>query len=254
MKYLFVVGDDFGFSPGVNRGSLEALESGLLQNLSFMVNSPGSNEAAKLVGKQHLEKHVGLHVTLNNLNKTGIYLRSSDYVDLLQSESAKKLQHLVSEEFKVFEDLFSTHPAFLNSHQNLHQHEKIRETIAEYAQRYYLFVRRTNRFKSPNLLKENHENSANQYFQDQGVKLTEFIFEPGAGTFDEVLKGFLTDLNTVPDNSTTEIFFHPGLVDPILAKYSSMTHDRERDLKILTNTEFKEEILNLGFTLAAFSA
>ena len=48
MKYLIVNGDDFGLSPGVNRGICEAHQDGILTSASLLVDTPWSEEAARL--------------------------------------------------------------------------------------------------------------------------------------------------------------------------------------------------------------
>ena len=64
MKYLIVNGDDFGLSPGVNRGILEAHRYGVLTSASLLVDTPWSEEAARL---SHTAPalSVGLHAQLS---------------------------------------------------------------------------------------------------------------------------------------------------------------------------------------------
>lgn len=45
-RHLVVNADDFGLSPGVNRGVIEAHEAGIVTSASLMVRWPGAAEAA----------------------------------------------------------------------------------------------------------------------------------------------------------------------------------------------------------------
>ncbi|MGZ4182485.1 MAG: ChbG/HpnK family deacetylase [Solirubrobacteraceae bacterium] len=60
MRTLIVNGDDFGLSPGVNDGIVEAHTRGVLTSTSLMVTAPASAGAAELA-KSYPELSVGLH-------------------------------------------------------------------------------------------------------------------------------------------------------------------------------------------------
>src|SRR5437879_4472175 len=49
-RYLIVNADDFGRSPGVNRGIMSAYEHGIVTSASLMVRWPAAAEAAKQLG------------------------------------------------------------------------------------------------------------------------------------------------------------------------------------------------------------
>jgi predicted glycoside hydrolase/deacetylase ChbG (UPF0249 family) len=60
VRTLIINGDDFGLSPGVNDGIIEAHSRGVLTSASLMVLAPAAQAAAKLAGS-HPELSVGLH-------------------------------------------------------------------------------------------------------------------------------------------------------------------------------------------------
>jgi predicted glycoside hydrolase/deacetylase ChbG (UPF0249 family) len=60
VRTLIINGDDFGLSPGVNDGIIEAHSHGVLTSASLMVLAPGAQAAAKLANS-HPELSVGLH-------------------------------------------------------------------------------------------------------------------------------------------------------------------------------------------------
>src|SRR5215469_9782086 len=63
-KYLVVNADDFGISPGVNRGIIEAHERGIVTSTSFMTRWPAAPDAAEYA-RAHPEFGVGLHIDLS---------------------------------------------------------------------------------------------------------------------------------------------------------------------------------------------
>src|ERR671917_44151 len=62
-RYLIVNADDFGRSPGVNRGIAEAHERGIVTSASLMVRWPAAAEAAAY-GREHPNLGLGLHLDL----------------------------------------------------------------------------------------------------------------------------------------------------------------------------------------------
>jgi predicted glycoside hydrolase/deacetylase ChbG (UPF0249 family) len=102
MKQVVIVSDDFGFTEGINRGCIDALQNGILTEMSFMVDSPGSSHGVKLIKENNIKQNVGIHLTLNDMNVSKKYLRAPEYDQLLASSPAQSLQNRVKDEFKKF--------------------------------------------------------------------------------------------------------------------------------------------------------
>src|SRR5437899_5483213 len=62
-RYLIVNADDFGLSPGVNRGIIKAHEQGIVTSASLMVLMPAAAQAAAYA-REHPSLSVGLHFDL----------------------------------------------------------------------------------------------------------------------------------------------------------------------------------------------
>ena len=62
-KYLIVNADDFGQSPGVNRGIIAAHQRGIVTSASLMTRWLAAGEAS-LYAKEHPELSIGLHLDL----------------------------------------------------------------------------------------------------------------------------------------------------------------------------------------------
>src|SRR2546421_12271287 len=63
MRYLIVNGDDFGASPAINRGIMEAHLHGILTSTSLLVKAEWAEEAAALSNAAP-DLSVGLHVDM----------------------------------------------------------------------------------------------------------------------------------------------------------------------------------------------
>src|SRR5215510_1184385 len=59
-RFLIVNADDFGQSPGVNRGIIEAHERGIVTSASLMVRWPAAAQAA-VYSRKHPELGLGIH-------------------------------------------------------------------------------------------------------------------------------------------------------------------------------------------------
>lgn len=251
MKYLVVVADDFGLCSGVNRGCIEALKNGLVTELSLVVSWPGTKAAVKLAQDNNINE-VGIHLTLNDYNNTGEYLRTADYRKMLIEESAENLQALARKELDTFEHLMGRPPSHITSHQHTQQHPKLVEMIAAYATKHGIYIRRAANFSHDENPVGDIE-KANQEYARLGVKFADYFFGHVQGEYEKVKAAFLKELNSVEDNSVTELMFHPGFIDEFLSKYSTMTDTRERDIKLAKDENFQNKINELGFRLVSFA-
>lgn len=66
-RLLIVNADDFGLSPGVNEGIIDAHIRGVLTSTSLMVDRPGTEDAVRAAG-EHPALSVGLHLDADTLD------------------------------------------------------------------------------------------------------------------------------------------------------------------------------------------
>lgn len=113
MRYLIVNADDFGASPGINRGILEAHTTGILTSTSLMVDTPWSAEAAS-AGQVHTALSVGLHVVMEEAN--GVASR----LEALERQYAR------------FVALMGVQPTHVDSHHNVHRDPLLLASFLEF--------------------------------------------------------------------------------------------------------------------------
>jgi len=108
MKYLIVNADDFGASPRINRGILEAHCYGILTSASLMVNAPFSEAAARLAAPARALS-VGLHIDLREELKRPA------------NANAHRIAKALDSQFARFQALMGRAPTHLDSHHNVHR-------------------------------------------------------------------------------------------------------------------------------------
>src|SRR5688572_11973813 len=131
-KYLIVNADDFGQSPGINRGIITAHRDGIVTSASLMVRWPAAAEAAT-DARKHPSLSVGLHIDLGEQ-----ILRSGEWVPLysvLPVHNESTVREEIARQLDVFDRLVGHAPTHLDSHQHVHLREPTRVILVEIAQR-----------------------------------------------------------------------------------------------------------------------
>jgi predicted glycoside hydrolase/deacetylase ChbG (UPF0249 family) len=120
-KLLIVNADDFGASPGTNRGILESHLHGIVTSTSLLVNGAAGADAAELaVSAPGLS--IGLHADL-------------DGVDPDQIGDALERQ------LEQFDALLSAAPTHLDTHHDTHRNPRAYPAVVEFARRHGLRLR-----------------------------------------------------------------------------------------------------------------
>ena len=137
-RYLIVNADDFGQSPGINQGIIQAHEQGIVTSASLMVRWPAAGAAAAY-GRAHPEFAVGLHVDLGEWA-----YRDQTWVQLYQvvADEPAALVNEVNRQLATFRELLGRDPTHLDSHQHVHMQEPARSVLAAVACRLGVLLRR----------------------------------------------------------------------------------------------------------------
>src|SRR5215475_2897529 len=114
-RYLIVNADDFGLSPGVNRGIIECAERGIVTSASLMVRWPAAAEAASY-RNQSRNISIGLHVDLGEW-----VLRNGEWEPLykvVDTEDKRAVEAEITQQLGQFRWLVGRNPSHLDSHQH----------------------------------------------------------------------------------------------------------------------------------------
>jgi predicted glycoside hydrolase/deacetylase ChbG (UPF0249 family) len=245
-RRLIVNADDFGRSPGINRGIIEAHQHGIVSSTTLLVNLPWSAEAATLsVSVPNLG--VGLHLNFcygppigndggSLLGPDGLLDR--DLARLGQRATAADIDREARAQLARFHDLLGRDPTHLDSHQHIHAWPTAIEPVAALAREIGVPVRAFSATHRDRL-------------RTLGVACPDAFISAfyGAGNIDiATLAAIITELPP----GTTELMCHPGYDDPALGD-SSYRREREVELATLCAPAIRALLPEAGIERVSFA-
>jgi predicted glycoside hydrolase/deacetylase ChbG (UPF0249 family) len=129
-RYLIVNADDFGQSPGVNRGVIQGSRRGIVTSASLMVRWPAAGEAADF-GRANPQLSLGLHLDLGEWA-----FRNEEWVpvyEVVSLDSPEEVAAEVSRQLNSFRRLVGREPTHIDSHQHVHRSEPVRSLLLQVA-------------------------------------------------------------------------------------------------------------------------
>jgi predicted glycoside hydrolase/deacetylase ChbG (UPF0249 family) len=228
-KRLIVNADDFGQSPGVNRGVIKGHEQGIVTSASLMTRWPAAAAAARYA-IDHPQLSVGLHLDL------GEWLFSAGHWVPLYSvaplDEAAAVDAEITGQLAVFRRLVGRNPTHIDSHQHVHLREPARSAILDLARAVGIPVRNLD---SP------ARYCGKFYGQTaEGAPLPELIS----------VAGLLEILQGLPDG-VTEIGCHPADTIDLHTMYRG---ERLAELRVLCDRRIRATMDALGIELCSFGA
>jgi predicted glycoside hydrolase/deacetylase ChbG (UPF0249 family) len=226
-RYLIVNADDFGLSPGVNRGIVAAHKNGIVTSASLMVRWPAARQAADY-GRTHADLSLGLHFDIGEWAfRAGVWTPLYEVVsahdrDAVWAEAERQLA--------AFRCLAGRDPSHLDSHQHVHDREPARSVLAELGRGLDVPVRHL----SPGL-----RYCGDFYGQDDnGNPYPELVSA-------EALIALLAQL----PSGLTELGCHPGEGDTLDTMY---VRERADELKALCDPSVRAAAAAMGIELISF--
>lgn len=262
-RRIWLCADDYGISPGVNRGIRDLIGRGRLNATSVMVVGPaiGRDEVAALqdVARASPRCAIGLHVTLTApFRPLTMHFRPSDggmflpLASMLQRGFVRRLdreiiQSEIASQFAAFSDLFGGAPDFADGHQHVQLYPVVRDAFigATATHAPGAWVRQGGRARP--LLKQLDSPKAllldalSRQFRKRAAR-ADLSFNPAfAGAYDFVRKpdfGALMRqfLHGLPDGGL--VMCHPGYVDETLVSLDPLTTQREHEHAFLAGEQF----------------
>jgi chitin disaccharide deacetylase len=196
MKYLIVNADDFGASPGINRGIYETHARGILTSASLLVNTPWSEQAATMA-KSLTQLGVGLHADLKG-HLSGTVCES-------------QVRAALEQQLQQFLNLTDRLPTHVDSHHNAHRDPRATPVFIEFSREHELPLR---------------EHSMVHYFSKF------YGHWNGESHFEQIsAQNLARMLETEIGEGISELSCHPGYVDHELS--STYRAEREAELDAL---------------------
>ena len=142
---LILCADDYGLSPAVSAGILEALSAGRLNATGAMTNRPNWRAAARDLKALPGGALFGVHLNLTlgaplaaapALAPAGVLPPLSTYLrGRLSREAAAEIAHEIRAQLDAFEEAMGRAPDFIDGHQHVHVLEPVRSLLLEDADR-----------------------------------------------------------------------------------------------------------------------
>jgi predicted glycoside hydrolase/deacetylase ChbG (UPF0249 family) len=274
LRRIWLCADDYGISPGVNRGIRDLIGRGRLNATSAMVVGPaiGRDEVSALQAVVAASPHcaIGLHVTLTApFRPLTMHFQPLDggmflsFRKLLRAGWLRRLDpEIVQAELRVqlatFNDLFGRAPDFVDGHQHVQLFPRVRDAfLAAVKQaapnawvrqggRHQPLARRLGAPKALML------DLLSAQFRNRAARAG-IAFNPGfAGAYDwtrqpdfgALMRQFLEGL---PEHGV--VMCHPGFVDETLASLDPFTVQREHEHAFLASEHFAQLLAANKITL-----
>jgi len=253
MKKLIVTADDFCWTKSANEGIIRSATEGVVTDIAVMVlTDPAElNHGADLLLKNDIIE-IGLHSTLFKWSRS-VRPTRIDYVKFFKEASDNEIADRALSEIAEFEKIFGVKPKFISPQFNTHGNLRLLKVLADYVVKNNIPMRIPRALVIGDEL-EDENYSAEIYLHRLNVKMTNHLFAHIVNSSaTQTMSDFLVDLQSVKDGESTELIFHPGYFDIDVLDASSLNYERARDLSITLNKEFRQKILDLGFTFCHMS-
>ncbi len=250
MKSLIVNADDFGRTPGVNAGVLEAHLGGIVTSATVMVLEKAAARGIREASERAPRLSLGLHFcvtgggppaaparALPTLAPGGSFRRLPE--ELPAEIPASEVRAELEAQIAVFQMLARQDPSHLDSHHHAARHPSIAPVFAAFAAARSLPARasddasrrslRAARVRTPDRFEDG--------FHGDGVRV-------------ERLARILEEL---PDG-VTELMCHPAIVDDTLRAGSRYADVRDAEREILCDPEIRRIVRSRRIRLVGFEA
>ena len=245
-KVLIVNADDFGLTPGVSRGILEAHRNGIVTSTTLLVNReipPAQRDELQASG---LGVGVHLNLTLGTpvsnprrvpslVDAEGRFIRDAREVAARARTDEARIE--LGSQIDAFRKIMGRFPTHLDTHHHVGRHDPILDLVLDFARALKVPVR-------------SQDATVRTAARRLGLRTPDhFMGESGPEPYWsrertlEHLAGLPTGLS--------EFMTHPGYFDDDLA-YSRYGRQRETELAGLTDAECRRAVERHGIQLAHF--
>lgn len=279
MPQLIVNGDDFGFSPGVNRGILRAHLEGIVTSTTVMINLDYAAEGLERLLKEAPNLGIGLHINLTYgrpvsshvstlVDENGYFFTENRLLEVAFNFDEDELYEEIAAQIERFVELTGRPPTHLDSHYHVaFLHPLALKATLTLATEYGGLPLRESNFA----LADNELTIQIQRFLPDLpdaplqalIPALKTVFAEGPppmmpARFDSRFSGsnialgdLLVCLVDLPTDRPTELLCHPGVKDDPL---NLKAENRQRELDALIHPSTREVIERYQIELVNFSA
>lgn len=279
MPQLIVNGDDFGFSPGVNRGILRAHLEGIVTSTTVMINLDYAAEGLERLLKEAPNLGIGLHINLTYgrpvssqvgtlVDENGYFFTENRLLEVAFNFDEDELYEEIAAQIERFVELTGRPPTHLDSHYHVaFLHPLALKATLTLAAEYGGLPLRESNFA---LTDEELTIQIQRFLPDLPdaplkalIPALKTVFAEGPppmmpARFDSRFSGstitlgdLLVCLVDLPPDRPTELLCHPGVKDDPL---NLKAQNRQRELDALIHPSTREVIERYQIELVNFSA
>ena len=247
-RTLIVNADDFGLTPGVSRGILEAGATGIVTSTTLIVNRPIDPELIGRLKASGLGAGLHLNLTLGTplsdprrvpslVDGEGRFIRDPREAASRADKDEARIE--LGNQIDAFRALMGCFPTHLDSHHHSHRLPVVLDAVVSVAREHGLPVRRS----SDRIAERLH---------DARLSTTSTFIEAffGEGATLDRLREIVA---TLP-HGTHELMCHPGHSDAALRAESGYADFRERELQVLCDPAAREAVRAAGVELIHFGS
>ena len=226
-RHLIVNADDFGASPGVNRGIVESHERGIVTSASLMVRFGAAVEAADYArGRERFS--LGLHFDIGEWeHREGEWHARYERVD---GDDEDAVARELDEQLDLFHRMVGRDPTHLDSHQHVHRSQPAHRVVRAAGRRLGVPVRHV----AP------HVRYAGDFFGQTAKG------EPYHGAI--TVESLVALVRALPEG-VTELGCHPGYADDLETTYRD---ERATEVATLCHPAVREALEAEGVGLLTF--
>ena len=226
-RALIVNADDFGRSPGINRGVVRAHVAGILTSASLMVRHLEGAAAAAAAAAEHPGLGIGLHLDLAEWEYRADEWRCR--YEVVATDDPVGVRRELAAQLARFRELIGREPTHIDSHQHVHRDEPVRSAVTSAAVELGIPVRHLCQARYCGAF----------YGQGRhGTPLPE-------GITPDALAGLIGDLPT----GITELACHPAEAIDIETDYAA---ERLAELRALCDPRVRAAVVDAGVRLHDF--
>lgn len=269
IRRLTLCADDFGLSPGVNRGIARLAQAQRLNAVSCLVNGPHWRDGAALLRSFPASVEVGLHFNLTEGVPLSAALRSvwPRFPSLARLIALAHLHGLpqaaitaeLAAQWAAFTEATGHPPAFIDGHQHVHHLPQVRDAVLAIVEAtpQRPMVRNTARVLGPGfaikraLIAGTGGRALQRALVRRGIAHNSVLvgaYDFRASDYRALMQGWLA---RVPPEGAL-LFCHPGDADES-GVVDAIAHARPREAAYLASVAFAADVAAAGVTLGKFS-